>query len=76
MRASIYAVVFALFLGTALVRTAPQAPQQPPRAPKAPKQAARDVADLLPPVSYPPAGKQQPYQDQAGPFLRASLADQ
>ena len=36
----------------------------------APKQAARDVADLLPPVSYPRAGKQQkqPYQDQAGPW--------
>jgi Protein kinase domain len=36
----------------------------------APKQAARDVADLLPPVSYPPARKQQkqPYQDQAGPW--------
>src|SRR3981189_3331170 len=31
MRASIYAVVFALFLGTALVRTAPQAPQPPAR---------------------------------------------
>jgi serine/threonine protein kinase len=40
-------------------------------APPAPKQAARDVADLLPPVSYPPAGKQQnqpPYRDQAGPW--------
>jgi predicted Ser/Thr protein kinase len=36
----------------------------------APKQAARDVADLLPPVSYPRARKQQkqPYQDQAGPW--------
>jgi serine/threonine protein kinase len=36
----------------------------------APKQAARDVADLLPPVSYPPGRKQQkqPYQDQAGPW--------
>ena len=34
-------------------------PRQRPRpvaaAPPAPKQAARDVADLLPPVSYPPA---------------------
>ena len=50
-----------------------------PRAPgaagplPAPKQAARDVADLLPPVSYPSARKQQkpqkqPYQDQAGPW--------
>ena len=40
-------------------------------APPAPKQAARDVADLLPPVSYPRAGKQQnqpPYRDQAGPW--------
>jgi len=36
----------------------------------APKQAARDVADLLPPVSYPPARKpqNQPYRDQAGPW--------
>ena len=40
-------------------------------APPAPKQAARDVADLLPPVSYPPDFKQQnqpPYRDQAGPW--------
>ncbi len=40
-------------------------------APLAPKQAARDVADLLPPVNDPPARKQQkqqPYQDQAGPW--------
>jgi hypothetical protein len=37
-------------------------------APLAPKQAARDVADLLPPVSYPPDRKQPPYQDQAGPW--------
>src|SRR5689334_8085165 len=40
-------------------------------APPAPKQAARDVADLLPPVSYPRAGKQQnqpAYRDQAGPW--------
>jgi len=42
----------------------------PAPAPPAPKQAARDVADLLPPVSYPPARKpqKQPYQDQAGPW--------
>ena len=40
-------------------------------APPAPKQAARDVADLLPPVSYPPDFKprnQPPYRDQAGPW--------
>jgi serine/threonine protein kinase len=63
----------------------PAVPAAAPRAPgparplPAPKQAARDVADLLPPVSYPPAQKQQkpqkqqkqqkqPYQDQAGPW--------
>ncbi len=49
----------------------PAVPSAAPQAPLAPKQAARDVADLLPPVSYPPAGKQQeqqPYQDQAGPW--------
>ena len=57
----------------------PAVPAAAPRAPgparplPAPKQAARDVADLLPPVSYPPARKQQkpqkqPYQDQAGPW--------
>ena len=40
-------------------------------APPAPKQAARDVADLLPPVSYPRDSKQQnqpSYRDQAGPW--------
>ncbi|HEX3310257.1 MAG TPA: serine/threonine-protein kinase [Streptosporangiaceae bacterium] len=40
-------------------------------APPAPKQAARDVADLLPPVSYPRDSKQPnqpPYRDQAGPW--------
>jgi serine/threonine protein kinase len=40
-------------------------------APPAPKQAARDVADLLPPVSYPRDSKQQnrpAYRDQAGPW--------
>ena len=40
-------------------------------APPAPKQAARDVADLLPPVSYPRAGKPQnqpAYRDHAGPW--------
>jgi len=52
---------------------APRAPgpaQPAPQAPPAPKQAARDVADLLPPVSYPPARKQpkSPYRDQAGPW--------
>jgi serine/threonine protein kinase len=39
--------------------------------PPAPKQAARDVADLLPPVSYPRDSKQQKqpsYRDQAGPW--------
>jgi serine/threonine protein kinase len=47
----------------------PAVPSAAPQAPLAPKQAARDVADLLPPVSYPPPEKQQkqqPYQDQAG----------
>src|SRR5690242_17443001 len=45
------------------------APRIPGRGPgpagvlPAPKQAARDVADLLPPVSYPPAGKQQKQQN-------------
>jgi len=54
----------------AVPSAAPQAPAARV-APPAPRQAARDVADLLPPVSYPPAGKQQkqqPYQDQAGPW--------
>src|ERR1700749_1801194 len=43
-------------------------PPGPARALPAPKQAARDVADLLPPVSYPPARNQQKqsYQGQAG----------
>jgi len=62
------------------VPQAKQAAQAPPPL-KAPKQAARDVADLLPPVSYAPAqrpqrpDKRQPspassadYQDQAGPW--------
>ncbi len=55
----------------AVIPAVPSAAPQAPAArvaPPAPKQAARDVADLLPPVSYPPAGKQQPYQDQAGPW--------
>jgi serine/threonine protein kinase len=58
----------------AVPSAAPQAPAARVAPPPAPKQAARDVADLLPPVSYPPAGKQQkqqkqqPYQDQAGPW--------
>jgi serine/threonine protein kinase len=50
----------------AVSSAAPPAP-----APPAPKQAARDVADLLPPVSYPPDFKPQnqpPYRDQAGPW--------
>src|SRR5205085_11399320 len=53
-------------------RAGPQAGPQAGAArvapPPPPRQAARDVADLLPPVSYAPAGKQQPYQDQAGPW--------
>jgi len=59
----------------AIPMAAPNAPAAPApaaaKAPLAPKQAARDVADLLPPVNYPPAQKQQkrqPYQDQAGPW--------
>jgi serine/threonine protein kinase len=54
---------------------APAAPPAPAArvaaAPPAPKQAARDVADLLPPVSYPRDSRQQnqpPYRDQAGPW--------
>jgi hypothetical protein len=49
---------------------APAAPVPPAPVPPAPKQAARDVADLLPPVSYPSARKppKPPYQDQAGPW--------
>src|SRR6266702_8256460 len=55
-------------------RPAPARPAPAARAaaaPPAPKQAARDVADLLPPVSYPPDFKPQnqpPYRDQAGPW--------
>ena len=63
--------------------TATGAPAVRYAAPQAPKQAARDVADLLPPVNYEPARSQkqqkpQPspawppsapdYQDQAGPW--------
>ncbi len=54
------------------------APGIPYAAPKAPRQAARDVADLLPPVNYAPSQKPQKssparpaspadYKDQAGP---------
>jgi Protein kinase domain len=54
----------------AVIPAVPAAAPRPPgpaRALPAPKQAARDVADLLPPVSYPPApNRQQPYQGQAG----------
>ena len=61
----------------AVSSAAPPAPAPPApaarvaAAPPAPKQAARDVADLLPPVSYPPDFKPQnqpPYRDQAGPW--------
>jgi serine/threonine protein kinase len=56
----------------AVPSAAPSAPAaRAAAAPPAPKQAARDVADLLPPVSYPRDGKQQnqpPYRDQAGPW--------
>jgi len=58
----------------AVIPAVPSAAPQAPAArvaPPAPKQAARDVADLLPPVNDPPARKQQkqqPYQDQAGPW--------
>ena len=38
---------------------APAIPYAAPKAPKAPKLAARDVADLLPPVNYGPTGKPQ-----------------
>src|SRR5690349_14148382 len=51
-----------------VIPAVPQAAAARVAPPPAPRQAARDVADLLPPVSYPPAGKQQPYQDQAGPW--------
>ena len=55
----------------AVIPAVPAAAPRPPgpaRALPAPKQAARDVADLLPPVSYPPARNQQKqsYQGQAG----------
>ena len=43
---------------------APQQPQQRPSMPKAPKQAARDVADLLPPVNYPPESQRPPRNDK------------
>jgi Protein kinase domain len=56
----------------------PKAPYQPPRqAYPGPKQAARDVADLLPPVGYapfpppPPAAAGPP---AAGPAARAAAA--
>jgi hypothetical protein len=55
----------------AVIPAVPAAAPRPPgpaRALPAPKQAARDVADLLPPVSYPLARNQQKqsYQGQAG----------
>ena len=43
----------------AAARACPAAPGIPYAAPKAPRQAARDVADLLPPVSYAPSQKPQ-----------------
>jgi predicted Ser/Thr protein kinase len=46
-------------------------PPNPPAAPVAPKHAARDVADLLPPVDYPSprqSQKAQKPQDQVGPW--------
>jgi len=56
----------------AVPSAAPSAPAaRAAAAPPAPKQAARDVADLLPPVSYPRASKPQnqpAYRDQAGPW--------
>jgi serine/threonine protein kinase len=56
----------------AVPSSAPAAPAaRVAAAPPAPKQAARDVADLLPPVSYPRDSKQPnqpPYRDQAGPW--------
>ena len=67
---------------------APQAPQQAPQAPqapRAPKQAARDVADLLPPVSYEPAQlprsqradrRQQPQPSSAWPASAGEYQDQ
>jgi hypothetical protein len=59
--------------GAGFIPAVPAAGPQAPAArvavaPLAPKQAARDVADLLPPVSDPPARKRQPYQDRAGPW--------
>jgi serine/threonine protein kinase len=55
---------------TAAYTGAPGAPavpaaQKPPYV--APKQAARDVADLLPPVSYAPARPQNPQNQPAAP---------
>jgi len=40
------------------------APAVPYAAPQAPKQAARDVADLLPPVNYEPARSQKQQRQQ------------
>ncbi len=44
-------------------------------APKAPKQAARDVADLLPPVSYAPAQSQRSQKQKPSPAWPPSVAD-
>jgi predicted Ser/Thr protein kinase len=63
----------------------PQPVQQPPTSarqdPRTPKQAARDVADLLPPVSYVPAAPQGPQglngakdRGPAGPQARPNSA--
>ncbi len=58
------------------VRQVTFTPSAAPQAPQAPKQAARAVADLLPPVKYAPVQKQPPpgsngqagYSGQAGPW--------
>jgi hypothetical protein len=48
-----------------------------PYSPKAPRQAARDVADLLPPVDYAEGGRQKPARSQpAGPNPASGYRDQ
>jgi predicted Ser/Thr protein kinase len=46
---------------------AASAPANAPAAPPAPRQAARDVADLLPPVDYAPRRPQEPADGSWGP---------
>ena len=54
---------------------APAVPHAAPQAPKAPKQAARDVADLLPPVSYAPPQSQRSQKQKPSPAWPPSAPD-